>query len=52
MQKEILAIVGDLQQWQGNSYTLATLIAEHVKECAALKCDDIAPEIAEQIRGM
>jgi hypothetical protein len=53
MQREILALVNDFEQWRGNSYTLATLIAVLVKEKAAEKAAELgSEEVAEAIRGL
>jgi hypothetical protein len=51
MQKEINDIVADFQAWKGNSYTLAKLIAELVKERAADKAS-LYPEVAQEIMGL
>ena len=52
MQKEILALVNDFAQWRGNSFTLATLVAEMVKDKSAAAVEQEHPEAAEIIRSM
>lgn len=51
MQKEILEIVNDFSQWRGNSFTLAVLVSEFVKERAAQAIEEY-PEAAEIVRGL
>lgn len=51
MQKEILELVNDFTQWRGNSFTLATLVAELVKERAANAISEY-PEAADIVRGL
>lgn len=52
MQREILELVNDFSQWRGNSFTLATLVAELVKRKAAESVETEHPEAAEIIRGI
>jgi hypothetical protein len=53
MDRQILDIVNDFSQWRGNSFTLAKLIAELVKETAATKAEELeGAEIAQAIRGL
>lgn len=53
MDKQILDIVNDFSQWRGNSFTLAKLVAELVKETAATKAEELeGAEIAQAIRGL
>ena len=52
MQRDILELVNDFSQWRGNSFTLATLVAEMVKEKAVKSIEDTHPEAAEIVRGV
>ncbi len=52
MQKNILEIVDDFSAWRGNSFTLASLIAEAVKENCASAVEAEHPEAASLIRGI
>lgn len=50
--KDIKNIVDDFRQWQGNTYTLAVLIAEAQKEADAEIAEQYSqPGVAEQIRS-
>lgn len=37
MDKQILDLINDFSQWKGNTFTLATLVAEKQKEIDAQK---------------
>lgn len=53
MDKQILEIVNDFNQWRGNSFTLAKLIAELVRESASEKAAELGnEEIAQAIRDL
>lgn len=50
--KQILEIVNDFGRWKGNSFALATIIAQETKEQAASIAEQNgATEIADLIRG-
>lgn len=48
MDRQILELVKDFEQWQGNTFTLANLIVEAQKELDRQKLTDAGfPEAAE-----
>jgi hypothetical protein len=50
--KQIKALVDDFSQWNGNAYTLATLVAAAQREADADKAEAAGQqELADQIRG-
>ena len=52
MQKDILALVNDFSLWRGNSFTLATLVAEMVKDKAATVIEQDFPEASQIVRNI
>lgn len=50
--KALKTIVDNFGMWNGNTYTLAALIASEQREKDALKADDAGyPDLADEIRG-
>ena len=45
MKRDILELVNDFAQWKGNTYTLANLVAEYVREQMAVIAET-QPELA------
>lgn len=53
MQRQIIDLVNDFNVWRGNSFTLATLVAQLVKEKAVEIVEaDGHTETADKLRGL
>lgn len=52
MNKKILEIVEDFSSWRGNSFTLAVLVAEAVKDACVEAIEPEHPAAAQTIREL